>query len=155
MPTAQVDKTAVAAFETGIVVRNVEPMFAFYRHVLGFEPYGEVSLPGIHVRGLCLGNSILKLTYFSDVAEGVTQSGLPPGLRYITLRVTNIKALYEHCLAHGCGVVLALEECTSIQGVTYQHSVLTDPEGNYVEFVQGMPYAPPSDDFRAGRVGND
>ena len=42
----------VVAVETGIVVRNVEPMFTFYRNVLGFDPYGEVSLPGIHVRGL-------------------------------------------------------------------------------------------------------
>jgi catechol 2,3-dioxygenase-like lactoylglutathione lyase family enzyme len=154
MPTAQVDTSAVAAFETGIVVRNVEPMMEFYRNVLGFDPYGEVSLPGIHVRGLRLGNAILKLTYFAAAGEAVAHSGFPPGLRYITLRVTNIKPLYDRCLAYGCGVVLALEECTSIQGVTYEHSVLTDPEGNYVEFVQGMPYAPPSDDFVAGRMEN-
>lgn len=157
MTVAEVDTAAVAAVETGIVVKNVQPMLDFYRNVLGFQPYGEVRLEDVkvHVRGLRLGNSILKLTHFADVADNGPRNGFTPGLRYITLRVTNIKAIYDSCLAHGCGVVLPWEDCTSSQGVAYQHAIVTDPEGNFVEFVQADPYAPPSEDFLAGRVTED
>lgn len=150
--TAKIDSSAIAAFETGIVVRDVGKMMHFYRNIIGLEPYGEVTLNGIHVRALKIGNSILKLTHFANVVESGPHVGFPTGLRYMTFRVTNIEAMYKSCVACGCSVVLALEECTSLQGVTYQHAVVGDPEGNYVEFVQSMPYASPSEDFLRGRV---
>src|SRR5271167_4070006 len=134
--TVKIDTNAVAAVETGIVVRDIAKMMDFYRNIIGLEPYGEVKVPQAHVRGFKVGNSILKLTYFPDVVQSGPHSGFPTGLRYMTFRVTNIQPMFQSCVAYGCSVVLPWEEVTSMQGVTYQHAIVRDPEGNYVEFVQ-------------------
>lgn len=146
--TMLTDPGAVAAIELGIVVRSPERMLGFYRDILGMEPYGEVCFDGIYVRGLRLANSILKLTWFeANTADRVPDEGFPPGLRYLTFRVSDIQSIYDRSLAAGRPVVLELEHTTSQQGVVYKHAIVRDPEGNLVEFVEGNAYAPPGEAF--------
>lgn len=143
-----IDETAVSSFETGIIVRNIEQMLHFYIDLLGFEPYGEVKLDFVHVRGFRFGNTILKLTYFFDPVEGPAVEGFAPGLRYLTLRVTNIKEAYDSLIAAGYKPWLVLETAKTARGVVYQHCGVFDPDGNFVEMVQGESYSPPSPEFR-------
>lgn len=143
-----IDESAVSSFETGIIVRDIKAMLHFYIDLLGFEPYGEVKLDFVHVRGFRIGNTILKLTYFFDPVEARKVTGFAPGLRYITLRVTNIKEAYESLVDAGHEPWLVLETATTARGVQYQHCGVLDPDGNFVEMVQGESYSPPSPEFR-------
>lgn len=143
-----IDENAVSSFETGIIVRNLERMMHFYVDLLGFEPYGEVKLDFVHVRGFRFGNTVLKLTYFFEPVDAPKAKGFVPGLRYITLRVTNIEEAYASLIAEGFRPWLVLETATTARGVQYQHCGVFDPDGNMVEMVQGQSYSPPSPEFR-------
>lgn len=145
-----VDETAISSMETGIVVRDIEAMIRFYRKLLGFEPYGEVKLDFVHVRGFRLGNTILKLTQFFEPAHGPQVEGFAPGMRYMTLRVTNIEAVYDSLIDAGCRPWLVLETATTTAGVSYRHCGVHDPDGNLVELVQGESYSSPSPEFLRG-----
>lgn len=148
MALPMIDERAVSSLETGIIVRDIEAMLGFYVDLLGFEPYGEVKLDFVHVRGLRLGNTILKLTYFLEPVDGPRIEGFAPGLRYITLRVANITELYRSLTDAGCKPWLVLETATTAQGVQYQHAGVFDPDGNFFEMVQGESYSPPGPGFR-------
>ncbi len=143
-----IDERAVSSLETGIIVRDITAMLHFYVDLLGFEPYGEVRLDFVHVRGLRIGNTILKLTHFFDATDGPRVEGFAPGLRYITLRVTNIADLYASLIDAGFKPWLVLEDVTTARGVGYRHAGVIDPDGNFFEMVQGESYSPPGPRFR-------
>ncbi|MGV3768436.1 MAG: VOC family protein [Sphingobium phenoxybenzoativorans] len=147
-----IDETAVSSVETGIIVRNIEAMVRFYIDMLGFEPYGETKLDFVHVRGFRLGNTILKLTYFYEPVDAPQVEGFAPGMRYLTLRVSNIGEAYASLIAAGFEPWLELETATTTRGVVYQHCGVFDPDRNFVELVQGESYSPPSPAFARGEV---
>jgi catechol 2,3-dioxygenase-like lactoylglutathione lyase family enzyme len=148
VPKPIIDEGAVSSFETGIIARNIKQMLHFYIDLLGFQPYGEVKLDFVHVRGLKFGNTILKITYFFEPVDGPVVEGFAPGLRYITLRVANITEAYDSHIDAGYTPWLPLETATTAHGVQYQHCGVFDPDGNFLEMVQGESYSPPSPEFR-------
>lgn len=125
------------SIDLGIVIKDSEASLAFYRDVLGFEHVGDIPMPGgmngtMH-RLLC-GSSLIKLVKLDSVPEASAPPGGisgATGFRYFTMQVTNITEITEACKDAGSEVVI--DQLTVRPGVTI--SMVTDPDGNWVEFV--------------------
>jgi catechol 2,3-dioxygenase-like lactoylglutathione lyase family enzyme len=144
----QITKRAV---DLGIVSNDGDKAVAFYRDVLGFEPEYSVPLPngGVMHRMLC-GDSIFKImcpdeksppltptpehAHFDDAqtVKGLVQRTCAlPGIRFITIWVSNLQEIVDACKAFGSPIVHDVQE--SRPGVVI--CVLEDPDGNWIEFV--------------------
>jgi len=139
------------AVDLGIVASDGERAMAFYRDVLGFEPEYTVPLPngGTMYRMLC-GDTIFKIMVpdasvgrspetpeqpeFDDaqtVMGLVQRTCALPGIRFITIWISNLQEVVDACKAFGSRVVHDVQ--LSRPGVVI--AVVEDPDGNWIEFV--------------------
>lgn len=125
------------SIDLGIVIRDADRSLAFYRDLLGFELVGEMPMPvggGTMYRLMC-GTSLIKLVH---PATAPPASAPPDGIagaygyRYWTISVDNLVEITDQCAAAGHTVVIAPREIRS--GVSI--SMVEDPDGNWVEFLQ-------------------
>jgi glyoxylase I family protein len=124
-----------AAIDLGIVARDGQAMLTFYRDILGFVE--EASTPfhagGVMYRLWC-GDSLIKIVVPDNPPENSAQPGpveSASGIRYWTMRVTNLAEIMATCAKAGATVVVPVTEIRP--GVTI--GMVEDPDGNWVEFV--------------------
>jgi catechol 2,3-dioxygenase-like lactoylglutathione lyase family enzyme len=128
-------KVSKDSIDLGIIVTDEKAALNFYRDGLGLEMEGELPLPGGRMYRLKIGTTVLKLlklekTPTSKPAPGGPMGGL--GLRYFTISVPDIRGLMSQLEAKGIKLTMPVTEFRP--GVTI--SMVTDPDGNTVEFLQ-------------------
>jgi glyoxylase I family protein len=128
----QVSKDSI---DLGIIITDEKAALGFYRDGLGLEMEGELPLPGGRMYRLKIGTTILKLLKLDKApsakpAPGGPMAGL--GLRYFTISVPDIRGLMSQIEAKGIRLTMPVTEFRP--GVTI--SMVTDPDGNTVEFLQ-------------------
>ena len=131
----QVSKDSI---DLGIIITDEKAALGFYRDGLGLEMEGELPLPGGRMYRLKCGTTIIKLlklerTPAAKAAPGGPMGGL--GLRYFTISVPDIRALMTQLEAKGIRPTMPVTEFRP--GVTI--AMVTDPDGNTVEFLQNTP----------------
>jgi predicted enzyme related to lactoylglutathione lyase len=124
------------AVDLGIVTTNGPAMLAFYRDVIGLKLQGEMPMPGgtgTMFRLLC-GDSLIKLVVLPSTAAVSPPGGIggASGYRYWTMSVSNLTEMVKACADAGAGVVMGEREIRA--GVRI--AMVTDPDGNWVEFLQ-------------------
>lgn len=124
------------SIDLGIVISDSEASLAFYCGVLGFEHVADTPMPagmnGTMHRLMC-GSSMVKLVKLDDTPTASSPGGISgaTGLRYFTMQVTNLAEVTGSCREAGATVVI--DQAEIAPGVTI--SMVTDPDGNWVEFV--------------------
>ena len=128
----QVSKDAI---DLGIVVTDEKAALAFYRDGLGLEFEGELPLPGGRMYRLKCGGTVIKLLKLERTPTAKPASGGPMGglgYRYFTISVPDIRGLMTQLEAKGIRATVPVTEFRP--GVTI--AMVTDPDGNTVEFLQ-------------------
>ena len=124
------------SIDLGIVVRDIDAALAFYRDVLGFEPAGDLVIPGgAHMYRLMCGTSTIKLLDFDPTPEAANPPGAiqkASGYRYWTISVADVAAVIAACEAAGVRVKVPPTEVVPGAKV----AIVADPDGNWVEFLQ-------------------
>jgi len=124
--------------DLGIVTRDLAPMVAFYRDVLGLTDLGESrSIVGTMHRLAC-GSSAIKLVRPDPPPPAVAPPGAvgaATGYRYWTISVPDLAEVLRACEDAGRPVVLP--PTVARPGVTV--AMVEDPDGNLVEFLQADP----------------
>ena len=122
--------------DLGIVVTDAERSLRFYRDVLGLEYRGALPAPGgATMHQLMAGTSMIKLLAFETapaVAAPPGGIGDATGYRYWTMSVSNIHEIAATCEAAGHPPRFGP---TKIRAGVHI-AVVTDPDGNLVEFLQ-------------------
>ena len=127
------------SIDIGIVVKDAGAALGFYRDTLGFEDTGSMPLPGgggtMH-RLLC-GTTLVKIIAPEAELPATPGGGIQGayGYRYWTISVSNLEEITARCAAAGRKVVIAPREIRP--GVRI--SMVEDPDGNWVEFLQASP----------------
>ena len=123
------------AIDLGIVARDGQAMLTFYRDVLGFVE--EASTPfhagGVMYRLWC-EDSLIKIVVPETPPQSRAQPGpieSASGIRYWTMRVSNLEEIMSTCANAGAKVVVPVTQVRA--GVTI--GMVEDPDGNWVEFV--------------------
>lgn len=124
------------SIDLGIITKNADKMLAFYRDLLGLEVEGQLPMPdgGVMHRLKC-GDSIIKIVVNGKEPPAESPSGGiggATGYRYWTITIDNLEQAVEICRNAGIKVVVPVMEFRP--GVRI--SILEDPDGNWVEFVQ-------------------
>ncbi len=123
------------SIDLGITTQNPQAALAFYRDTVGLEHIGELTLPGITVQQLMCGSSMIKLVVHDQAPPTVAAPGGPQGAtgyRYWTIAVKNLQEVTDRCIQAGYKVAMPVTEFRP--GTTI--SIIEDPDGNWVEFVQ-------------------
>ena len=131
----QVSKDSI---DLGIIVSDEKAALGFYRDGLGLEMEGELPLPGGRMYRLKCGTTILKLVKLERTPEAKPAPGGPMrglGFRYFTISVPDIRGLMAQIEAKGIKATVPVTEFRP--GVTI--AMVTDPEGNTIEFLQNTP----------------
>ena len=131
----QVSKDSI---DLGIIVTDEKAALSFYRDGLGLESEGELPLPGGRMYRLKCGTTVIKLLKLERTPAAKPASGGPMGglgLRYFTISVPDIRALMAQLEAKGIKPTMPVTEFRP--GVTI--AMVTDPDGNTVEFLQNTP----------------
>lgn len=142
----------VAPLEPAIVCTDIQRMLRFYAGVLGFEMVSDAeATPEMSAAfgAAPLGYRIVRLqTPYGERIKLVETKGRPAGSRenpipdwifdryglaYITFVVADICEVVAHLRAHS--VTLINQEPIEVRK-GFQALFVTDPENNYVEFVQ-------------------
>ncbi|XOV81886.1 MAG: VOC family protein [bacterium] len=124
-----------SAIDLGIVARDGQAMLEFYRDVLGFveEPSTSFHAGGVMYRLWC-GDSLIKIVVPSQAPDAKAPAGpieSASGIRYWTMRVSNLEEIMATCADAGAKVVVPVTQIR--EGVTI--GMVEDPDGNWVEFV--------------------
>jgi catechol 2,3-dioxygenase-like lactoylglutathione lyase family enzyme len=122
--------------DLGIVVRDAEASLRFYRDVLGLAYKASLPAPGgATMHQLMAGTSMIKLLAF-DPPPGASPPpggiGDATGYRYWTMSVSNLDEIVAGCIEAGHEPRFGPVEIR--EGVHL--AVVTDPDGNLVEFLQ-------------------
>ena len=150
--TAILDTMAVYGIEHGFRISDPTNMLDFYCDVIGFTPYAEIFVPNGHVWGLRFGNAMLKFLHYPGV--DTAPSGNRPSCHYMTIHVLNAEDMLRKCVAAGSGVIAPYATFRPSRPGDPEcgYAIVSDPEGNSVEFSQGSPWTAPTDSFRSGRI---
>ena len=138
---------------SGLVVRDIEKMVAYYRDVLGLAvrreidsvapPHGDhTGIPGAHRTlvfvGKPEGEHALELVHYiqppSPGEHHPAQNIV--GAEHICFNVDNLKELYEQLTARGVHFVTPPIFRETPEGLIMGICYSQDPEGNWVEFIQ-------------------
>ena len=125
------------AVDLGILVTDSESALGFYRDLIGMTHEGDMPMPiggGGTMHRLRCGNSLIKLIKLDDVPEARPAGGGiagGTGYRYLTLHAKNVVEMVAACEEAGVKVIVPVSEIRP--GVTI--AMVTDPDGNVVEFV--------------------
>ena len=127
-----------SAIDLGIVITDSEASLAFYRDLLGFEHVADTPMPigsGAMMHRLMCGDSMIKLVKLDENPEASAPPGGIPGAtgyRYFTMIVTNLAEITGAVAEAGHKV--RVDQAELRPGITI--SMVEDPDGNWVEFVQ-------------------
>lgn len=87
----------------GVAVRDLGEAAAFYRDVLGLEARGPETADGATILTVTLGDSAIELLTSSDpgspIGKYLAKRG--PGLHHVCLRVPDLEAALDRCVAGG------------------------------------------------------
>jgi predicted enzyme related to lactoylglutathione lyase len=124
------------SIDLGIITKEAEKILAFYRDTLGLAIEGEMPMPGggTMYRLKC-GSSIIKIIVNGKEPAAVAPPGGirgATGYRYWTITIDNLEKSVNACNDAGYKVVVPITEFRP--GVNI--SIIEDPDGNWVEFVQ-------------------
>jgi len=157
MMPIELDTMAVYSIEYGLHVRDIEASLKFYRDTLGLTPFGEIFGPGVHIWGLRLGNSNLKLLKDDTPPAGQNPRERSIGFRYITIHALNVPELVDECAAAGYEIMTPYSTFRPRRSGDPEcgFAFVRDPDGNAVELSQGSPWVPPSKEFLGGRPPAD
>lgn len=95
---------AVPRLDAGLVANDRDAALAFWSDLLGFPVLGEVSFPGLTVIRLGVGDAVLRIVVPEQPAEHLASQGgflRQTGLRYLTLQVRNLEAIYTAAKERG------------------------------------------------------
>ncbi len=130
-------KAARRGIGVGIVTGNREAALTFYESTLGFARIGERQLPagGMMYRLSCEDSLIGIIAPdpppgFSAPAGGFAAA---TGFRVLSVAVGNLDEMVALCRSRGYKV--AVEPREALPGITT--AIVEDPDGNWVEFIQG------------------
>ncbi len=132
-------KATKPAIDLGIVTTNGDAMLAFYRDVLGFRHEGDVNMEasGIKVmHRLWFGDSLIKLVVpMREPKAPPVMGGIPgsTGYRYWTMTISNLDDVMGEIAATGAKIIRPKTEIRA--GISI--AIVEDPDGNWVEFVEG------------------
>lgn len=130
-------QTTKDSIDLGIVIRDADASLAFYRDAIGLEDHGSMPMPvgGGTMYRLGCGTSVIKLVHpDQELPAEAPRGGIQGayGYRYWTISVADLASVTDRCREAGAKVVV---EPTEIRpGVSI--SIVTDPDGNWVEFLQ-------------------
>ncbi len=133
------------AIDVGLVVSYLARSQAFYQDLLGLAVAAEVttSLIGVgRMVQLQHGASRLKLVELetSPPSQASGEIAAVCGYRYVTLLVADLAGVMAAMVAQGVPVVVPMTRLESGSAI----SMLKDPDGNVVEFVQESDAKPES-----------
>lgn len=126
------------SIDLGIVITDSEASLAFYRDLLGFEHVADTPMPaGLDgtMHRLNCGSTLIKLVKLDEVPEarpargGITGA---TGYRYFTMIVDNLAEITQ--AVKDAGHKVRMDTVEVRPGVTI--SMVEDPDGNWVEFVE-------------------
>jgi glyoxylase I family protein len=123
------------AIDLGIVVRDGEAALKFYRDTLGLEFLATTPMPGSTMHRLMCGKTMIKIVVPETVPDAKPTPGpisAATGYRYWTISVPSVAEITAKIAAAGYTVTVQPREIRP--GVTI--SIVEDPEGNLVEFLQ-------------------
>jgi catechol 2,3-dioxygenase-like lactoylglutathione lyase family enzyme len=124
------------SIDLGIVAKDGPALVAFYRDVLGFEDQGEMPMPGGSMHRLAAGTSVIKIVCPRNTPPAASPPGGiqgATGYRYWTITVSNLAEIVAACEAANHKVVVPITELRP--GITI--AIVEDPDGNWVEFLEG------------------
>ena len=126
------------SIDLGIVITESGRSLAFYRDLLGFEHEGDIPMPiggGGTMHRLRCGSTLIKLVKLDDVPEArPARGGIAgaTGYRYFTMIVENLAEI-THAVKDA-GYKVRIDTTEIRPGVSI--SMVEDPDGNWVEFVE-------------------
>ena len=124
------------AIDIGIVVRDGPAAMKFYRDTLGLEHVADTpATGGGTMHRLMCGSTLVKVVSHDNVPEKADNAGGPrgaSGIRYWTITVKDLGEMTEKCRA--AGYKIAVEPRDVRPGVRI--SMVEDPDGNWVEFLE-------------------
>lgn len=124
------------SIDLGIITKNPDKMLSFYRDTLGLAVDGEIPMPGGGVmHRLKCGSTIIKIVVNGKEPRAESPPGGiggATGYRYWTITIDNLEQAAKTCEDAGYKVVVPVTEFRP--GVSI--SIIEDPDGNWVEFVQ-------------------
>ncbi|MEL7508606.1 MAG: VOC family protein [Cyanobacteria bacterium J06554_1] len=125
------------AIDVGLTVTNMERSLHFYRDLIGLTVVAEMTTTLIgkgRMLQLKHGESLLKLVELENIPprQGSPGIGMGLGYRYITLLVSNIDKIMTKLEQETVAMVTPATQLNN--GATI--AMVTDPDGNIVEFVQ-------------------
>jgi catechol 2,3-dioxygenase-like lactoylglutathione lyase family enzyme len=127
------------AIDLGIVTTNGPAMLAFYKDVLGFRHEGDVNMEAAGIKvmhRLWFGDSLIKLVVpMREPKAPAVMGGIPgsTGYRYWTMTISNLAEVLKEIEAAGRKIIRPRTELRP--GVAI--AIVEDPDGNWVEFVEG------------------
>lgn len=123
------------AIDVGLMVTNMERSLHFYRDLVGLTVVAEITTTLIgkgRMLQLKHGESLLKLVELENIPPRQGTPGVGLGYRYITLLVSDIGKMMAKLEQETVAVVIPVTQLNN--GATI--AMVTDPDGNIVEFVQ-------------------
>lgn len=129
--------TSRIAIDVGIVVTNMERSLRFYRDLIGLTVVAEITTTLIgkgRMIQLKHGESLIKLIELENIlpSQGSTDIGMGVGYRYITLLISDIDEILTKLKRETVVTVIPLTQLNNGTTIT----MVADPDGNIVEFVQ-------------------
>ncbi|MBT4159953.1 MAG: VOC family protein [Gammaproteobacteria bacterium] len=124
-----------SAVDLGIITNNPEPMLAFYRDLLGFRYEGALDVPGgTTMHRLWCGDSLIKILQHRQEIPAAPSGGMngATGYRYWTITVGNLDEITAACEEAGYAIAIPL----TVMRPGVRISVVEDPDGNWVEFLE-------------------
>jgi len=145
----ELDPMAVYGIEHGLRINDPDKMLAFYCGALGFETFAEIFVPGGHVWGLRYGNSMLKLLKFDELPAAPAE--VRAATHYMTIHVLNAEQMQQAAIEGGGTLIEGYSPFKPLRAGDPDcfYVLVQDPEGNVVEFSQGSPWVPATEEFRA------
>jgi len=122
------------SIDLGIVAKDPDAMAAFYGDVLGFKELDLMKAPGMRIRPFAVGDSVIKIVSMKNQPElNAAPGGLSgaTGMRYVTIRVSNLPEIVAAAEAAGAKIALPVTELAP--GISI--AMVEDPDGNWVELV--------------------
>ena len=95
---------AVPRIDVGLVANDRQAALAFWSELLGFPVLGEISFPGMTIIRLGVGDAVFRIVVPDQPVEQLASQGgflQQTGLRYVTLQVRNLKAVFAMAEARG------------------------------------------------------
>jgi predicted enzyme related to lactoylglutathione lyase len=116
--------------EVGIVVADLEVTTPFYRDGLGLRHVGDLTTGLGQMRRFACGDGVVNLQELNEGPIGSSAPGGAParctGMRWLTISVDDIEAVFERCEAAGARVVQPVKDF----GPEWKLGILEDPEGS-------------------------